>query len=63
MLCNALTEPYFDYACSAWCPNLSEKKRKCNLLKISVSVFASNWTKDIIYPAKSFNQLTGCMSI
>ena len=28
MLCNALIQPHFDYACPAWYPNLTEKKRK-----------------------------------
>ena len=25
LLCNALIQPHFDYACSGWYPNLSEK--------------------------------------
>ena len=25
LLCNALIQPHFDYACSAWCPNLTKK--------------------------------------
>ena len=25
LLCNALIQPHFDYACSTWYPNLSEK--------------------------------------
>ena len=25
LLCNALIEPHFDYACSAWYPNLTQK--------------------------------------
>ena len=25
LLCNALLQPYFDYACSAWYPNLTKK--------------------------------------
>ena len=25
LLCNALIHPHFDYACSAWFPNLSKK--------------------------------------
>ena len=25
LLCNALIQPYFDYACSAWYPNLTKK--------------------------------------
>ena len=27
LLCNALTQPLFDYACRAWFPNLSKKQR------------------------------------
>ena len=25
LLCNALVQPHFDYACSAWYPNLTKK--------------------------------------
>ena len=25
LLCNALIQPHYDYACSAWYPNLSER--------------------------------------
>ena len=28
MLCNALIQPHFDYACPAWYPNLNEKMKK-----------------------------------
>ena len=28
MLCNALIQPHFDYACPAWYPNLTEKTKK-----------------------------------
>ena len=28
LLCNAIIQPHFDYACSAWYPNLSEKLKK-----------------------------------
>ena len=28
MLCNALIQPHFDYACSAWYPNLNAKLKK-----------------------------------
>ena len=28
LLCNALIQPYFDYACSVWYPNLNEKFKK-----------------------------------
>ena len=30
LLCNALILPHFDYACSAWYPNLSKKTKKQN---------------------------------
>ena len=33
LLCNALVQPHFDYACSAWYPNLS--KKMSNKLKIA----------------------------
>ena len=28
MLCNALIQPHFDYVCTAWYPNLTEKTKK-----------------------------------
>ena len=28
MLCNALIQPHFDYACPAWYPNLNQKNEK-----------------------------------
>ena len=28
MLCNALIQPHFDYACSTWYPNLNVKLKK-----------------------------------
>ena len=38
MLCNTIIQPHFDYASSAWYPNLGKGlKRNCKLLKISVS--------------------------
>ena len=30
LLCNALIQPHFDYACSAWYPNLSKKTKTQN---------------------------------
>ena len=30
LLCNALIKPHFDYACSAWYPNLTKKIEKQN---------------------------------
>ena len=42
MLCNALIQPHFDYACTAWYPNLTEKtKKKMQFMqKINVYGFA-----------------------
>ena len=28
MLCNALIQPHFDYACTAWYPNLTKKQKR-----------------------------------
>ena len=28
LLCNALIQPHFDYACSAWYPNLTKKLKQ-----------------------------------
>ena len=34
LLCNALIQPHFDYACAAWYPNLNKKyKNKLQVLK------------------------------
>ena len=34
MLCNALIQPHFDYACSAWYPNLNAKlERKLQIMQ------------------------------
>ena len=30
LLCNVLIQPHFDYACSAWYPNLTKKIEKQN---------------------------------
>ena len=44
MLCNSLIQPYFDYACSAWYPNLNKNiKRKSKLHKINVWDFIFFW--------------------
>ena len=39
MLCNAIIQPYFDYICSAWYPNLNERLKK----KIQVAQNKSIW--------------------
>ena len=28
LLCNAFIQPHFDYACTAWYPNLTKKNKK-----------------------------------
>ena len=33
MLCNAIIQPYFDYACPAWYPNPNEKMKKETQIK------------------------------
>ena len=63
MLGNPLISPHFDYACSTWYPNFIEKLKKENTNQTSLSAFALNWTKGIIYPAKSSGQLTGYLLI
>ena len=32
MLCNALIQPHFDYACSTWYPNLNVKLKKLQIM-------------------------------
>ena len=39
MLCNAIIQPHFDYACSAWYPNLNEKLKKRKYKSHRTSVF------------------------
>ena len=35
LLCNTIIQPHFDYACSAWYPNLTEKlKKKLQVMQI-----------------------------
>ena len=55
MLCNALIQPHFDYACTAWYPNLSEKtKKKMQFMqKINVYGFA---IKRSIYLLRSLDR-------
>ena len=42
-MCNAIIQPHFDYACSAWYPNLTQKLKK-KLRKLSLKEFKDlNW--------------------
>ena len=50
LLCNALIQSYFDYACTALYPNLNIKlKNKIQLLRINVFDFASILIRWFIY--------------
>ena len=33
LLCNVIIQPHFDYACSAWYPNLTKLKQNSNHFK------------------------------
>ena len=39
MLCNALIQPHFDYACPAWYPNLTEKMKK------KIQIIQNKWIR------------------
>ena len=41
LLCNALIQPHFDYAYSAWYPNLSEKLKKTEFKLHKINAFVS----------------------
>ena len=41
MLCNALIQPHFDYACTAWYPNLTKKKKK----KKKIQIMQNKWIR------------------
>ena len=46
LLCNATIQQHFDYACSAWYSNLTQKlKKSFKLCKTNVFAFVFNWTK------------------
>ena len=44
MLCNAIIQPHFDYACSAWYPNLNEKLKK----KIQIAQNKCIWVSSML---------------
>ena len=39
MFCYALIRTHFDYGCTAWYPNLTEKQRRYKLCKINLHGF------------------------
>ena len=57
LCCNALIQPHFDYACSAWYPNLSKKQFK--LYKINALVSLYSQIKCCIYLKKNLKQVIG----
>ena len=40
LLCNVIIQSHFDYACSAWYPNLKKIKTEFKPLQTNVSVFS-----------------------
>ena len=67
LLCNALIQPHFDYACSAWYPNLSKKlKNRIQTLQNKCIRFFLQLDKCHIYLKKNLKQLIGkfnCLQI
>ena len=60
LLCNALIQPHFDYACAAWYPNLNKKyKNKLQVYKTSVYVCAYNWTRESTSELNILTRLAG----
>ena len=60
LLCNALIQPHFDYACAAWYPNLNKKyKNKLQAYKTSVYVCAYNWTRESTSELNILTRLAG----
>ena len=56
MLCNTIIQPHFDYASSAWYPNLNKNlSPSCKLLKINAFGFA--YTLEIgMYTLQTFKE-------
>ena len=61
LLCNALIQPRFNYACSAWYPNLSKKlKNRIQTLQNKCIRFFLQLDKCHIYLKKKLKRLIGC---
>ena len=59
-LCNALIQPHFDYACSAWYPNLSKKlKNRIQTLQNKCIRFCLQLDKMSHISQKEFEKI-GC---
>ena len=60
LLCNALIQPHFDYACSAWYPNLNKKLTNKLQPSQNTAGFVYNWVIDLTLVLLSLHKLTGC---
>ena len=61
LLCNALIQPHFNYACSAWYPNLSKKlKNRIQTLQNKCIRFCLQLDKMSHISQKDLKQLIGC---
>ena len=58
LLCNSLIQPHFDYACSAWYPNLNKRlKSKLQILENKCIRFCLNMNKRAHIGQKEFEQI------
>ena len=58
LLCNSLMQPHFDYACSAWYPNLNKRlKSKLQILENKCIRFCLNMNKRAHIGQKEFEQI------
>ena len=61
LLCNALIQPHFDYACSAWYPNLSKKlKNRIQTLQSKCIFFCLQLDKMSHISQKEFETIDVC---
>ena len=58
MLCSALIQPHFDYACPAWYPNINEKtKKKIQIMQNKWIHFRRNLDKMHHTPEEEFKSI------
>ena len=58
LLCNAIIQPHFDYACSAWYPNLTQKlKKKLQVMQNKCICFCLQLDKMSTISHKEFKDL------
>ena len=63
MLCNAISQLHFDYACSAWYPNLNEKlKKKIQIAQNKCIRFCLKFDRRHYISSKEF-ELINCSSV